>query len=31
MLLVEDIESREVLKGLFEAMSEELPAPKKGK
>ena len=31
MLLVEDIEDRELLKKLFEAMYEELPAPKKKK
>ena len=29
MLLVDDVENREFLKGLFEAMYEELPAPKK--
>ena len=29
MLLVEDIEDRELLKKLFEAMYEELPEPKK--
>ena len=31
MLLVEDIESRECLKELFEAMYEDLPEPKKRK
>ena len=31
MLLVEDIEDRELLKKLFEAMCEELPEPKKKK
>ena len=31
MLLVEDIEDRELLKKLFEAMYEELPEPKKKK
>lgn len=31
MLLVEDIENRELLKELFEAMYEELPEPKKRK
>ncbi len=31
MLLVEDIEDRELLKKLFEAMFEELPEPKKKK
>lgn len=31
MLLVEDIENREFLKELFEAMYEELPEPKKRK
>ena len=31
MLLVEDIEDRELLKKLFEAMYEELPKPKKKK
>ena len=29
MLLVEDVENREFLKGLLEAMYEELPAPRK--
>ena len=31
MLLVEDIEDRDILKKLFEAMYEELPEPKKKK
>ena len=31
MLLLEDIENRELLKKLFEAMYEELPEPKKKK
>ena len=31
MLLVEDIENRELLKALFESMYEELPEPKKKK
>ena len=31
MLLVDDVENREFLRGLLEAMYEELPAPKKKK
>ena len=31
MLLVDDVENREFLRGLLEAMYEELPAPKKRK
>ena len=31
MILVDDVENKEFLKGLFEAMYDELPAPKKKK